>query len=326
MSVAFPRLPAPLTAALLLAAVASLRAADFEKKSEIGFGAGAPYPVAFSPDGKLLAAGTDRGSLKVWDLAGARFVADLKGHTDELVWTVGFSPDGKFLASGASDRTARVWDLATGKETARIDTFGDRVTGVAFSPDGKTLAACSNDGSAVLFDPAANKVKFKLAKHTEAVRGVAFAPDGKSVATVGKDRQVFLWNAETGKPRLGITFGEILYSCVFTPDGKQLIVAGGEEFRGTDNSIKVIDLEKKGQPVLLKGHTSSIWSLSLTADGKTLASSGYHDQTARLWDLGDRSAKGVLKAGDDVRAVALSPDGKTLAVVSGSSVTLWGVK
>src|SRR5262249_58325612 len=81
MSVAFPRLPAPLTAALLLAAVASLRAADFEKKSEIGFGAGAPYPVAFSPDGKLLAAGTDRGSLKVWDLAGAKFVADLKGHT-----------------------------------------------------------------------------------------------------------------------------------------------------------------------------------------------------------------------------------------------------
>src|SRR5204862_8330125 len=41
MPVAFPRLLAPLTAALLLAAVASLRATDFEKKSEIGFGAGA---------------------------------------------------------------------------------------------------------------------------------------------------------------------------------------------------------------------------------------------------------------------------------------------
>src|SRR5262249_25997854 len=125
-----------------------------------------------------------------------------------------------------------------------------------------------------------------------------------------------------------VKFGEILYSCVFTPDGKQLIVAGGEEFRGKDNSIKIIELDKKGQPALLKGHTSSIWSLSLSADGKTLGSAGYHEGTARLWDVEGKSAKGVLKPRDDadVRAVAISPDGKTLAVVSGSSVTLWRVK
>jgi WD40 repeat protein len=326
MHAALPRLIVPLAAALLLAA-GPARAAEFEKKSsEILFGAGAVYPVAFSPDGKRIAAGTDRGSLKVWDIEGRKFVADLKGLEDSLLWAVAFSPDGKFLASGASDNTARVWDVATSKELAKIDTFGDRVTGVAFSPDGKTLAACSNDGTAVLFDLGAKKLKFSLKKHTDAVRGVAFAPDGKSVATAGKDKQVLVWNAETGKPRLGVTFGEILYSCAFTPDGKQLMVAGGEEFRGKDNSIKVIDLEKKGQPALLKGHTSSIWSLSLTADGKTLASSGYHDQTARLWDVEGKSSKGVLKAGDDVRNVAISPDGKTLAVVSGTGVTLWSVK
>lgn len=326
MLVPFPRLLACATTILMLAPSIPARAADFQRQAEIGFGIGTVYPVAFSPDGKLLAAGTDRGKLKVWDIAGGKFVADLKGHEQVLLWAVAFSPDGKFLASGASDKTARVWDLATSKETATIDTFSDRVTGVAFSPDGKTLAAVCNDNSAVLFDIAANKVKFNLNKHTASVRGVAFSPDGKSVATVGKDNQVLIWNTQTGKPRLGITFKEILYSCVFSPDGKQLIVAGGEEFQGKDNSIKVIDLEKKGQPVLLKGHTSSIWSLSLSADGKTLASSGYHDETARLWDLEAKASKGVLKAGKDVHTVAISPDGKTLAVAGGGSVLLYMVK
>src|SRR5262249_25492208 len=153
-----------------------------------------------------------------------------------------------------------------------------------------------------------------LAKHTASVRGVAFAPDGKTVATAGKDNQVLLWNAQTGKPRLGVKFADVLYSCVFTPDGKQLLVAGGAEFKGGDNSIKVIDLVQKKARGPLRGHASSVWSLSLTADGKTLASSGYHDETARLWDVKAGKPLGVLKVGKDVQTVAISPDGKLLAV------------
>jgi WD40 repeat protein len=325
MLIPFSRLVSA-ASALVLVTLVPVRAAEFQRLSEIGFGAGGPYPVAFSPDGKLLAAGTERGALKVWDIAARKFTADLKGLEDALVWTVAFSADGKFLASGASDNTARVWDLASSKEIARIDTFGDRVTGVAFSPDGTLLAACSNDGSALLFDLAAKKVKHNLNKHTASVRGVAFAPDGKTLATVGKDKQALLWNAETGKPRLGIKFADLLYSCVFTPDGKTLLVAGGEEFKGGDNSIKVINLADKKVQASLKGHTSSVWSLSVTADGKTVASSGYHDETARLWDLEGNAAKGVLKFGKDVRNVALSPDGKTLAVAGPSSVMLYAVK
>jgi WD40 repeat protein len=114
---------------------------------------------------------------------------------------------------------------------------------------------------------------------------------------------VRFWNPETGKPRLSIKFKEILYSCAFTPDGKQLLVAGGEEFQGKDNSVKVIDLATKKAEAPFKGHTSSIWALAVTADGKTM-----------------------LKAGKDVMSVAISPDGKTLAGGGGSSVTLYAVK
>jgi WD40 repeat protein len=312
----------------MLAAAVHARAAEFQRKNTLGIGAGTPYAVSFSPDGKRLAIGGGTAELPflgVWDLAAGKFVAQPKGH-GSYIWAVAFSPDGKLLASGAEDATARVWDLASGKETARIEAFTARVTGVAFSPNSKTLAACSNDNSAVLFELAAGKIQFTLKRHEASVRGVAFSPDGKLLATVGKDNQALIWNPATGKPRLGMKLRDLLYSCAFTTDGKHLLVAGGEEFQGGDNSIKAIDLAEKKARTLFRGHQSSVWSLCLTADGKTLASSGYHDQTARLWDLETQKPKGVLKAGTDVFSVALSPDGSTLAVAGGSGVTLWAVK
>jgi WD40 repeat protein len=325
MPVVSPRL-LPLAATLVLAA-APVRAVDFQRIAEVGIGPGTPNAVAFSPDGKLVAMGGGyiEGALEVWDIAANKFAVVLKGH-EAPVWTVAFSTDGKFLASGGEDKTARVWDLGSGKEIAKIDTFGKQVTGVAFSPDGKTLAATSNDNSAVLFDLESKKVKFTLSKHEGPVRGVAFSPDGKVVATVGKDKQVFLWNAETGKPRMSIKSPDVLYACVFTPDGKQLLVAGGDEGKGGDHSIKSIDMADKKATTLFKGHESSIWSLSVTADSKTLVSGGYTDKTARLWDLEGKAAKGVQDTMDEVRAVALSPDGKTLAVAASASIKLWKVK
>src|SRR5262249_7694964 len=107
MPVAPSRLLAPLAAACLLAAAAPRGAADFQRLSNLGIGAGNPYAVAFSPDGKQLAiGGGTEGSpvLRVWDLAGRRFTADLKGHT-AAVWTVAYSADGKMLASGGFDNT-----------------------------------------------------------------------------------------------------------------------------------------------------------------------------------------------------------------------------
>jgi WD40 repeat protein len=239
------------------------------------------------------------------------------------VWAVAFSNDGKFVASGGEDATARVWDVATGKEIAQFTNFGQRVTGVAFSPDGKLFAACSNDGTAAIYDLSAKKQKFTLDRHTASVRGVAFSPDGKSVATTAKDNQLFVWNAETGKPRMSVKFKDLLYSVAYSPDGKQIYTAGGREGQG-DHAIKIIDLQaKKGSPATLTGHGDSVWALSVTADGKTLASCGYHDETARIWDTETKTQKAVIKRGKEVFSVAIAPDGKWVAVAGQGSVTVW---
>ena len=107
--------------------------------------------VAFSPDGKTIASGSEDKTVRLWNVATGTETRKLEGHT-HLVNSVAFSPDGKTLASGSKDKTVRLWNVATGAEMRKLEGHTNWVTSVAFSPDGKTLASGSKDKTVRLWN------------------------------------------------------------------------------------------------------------------------------------------------------------------------------
>jgi WD40 repeat protein/serine/threonine protein kinase len=278
--------------------------------------------AAYSPDGKLLAAGCWDNTVWLWDVPRRKNVAKLQGHKGGP-GCLAFSPDGRQLASGSYGNEVLLWDVDARRQIAPLEGHTSMPSSLSFSPDGKLLASASTDGTVRLWDTATQQAVKTFREPRSVILSAVFSPrDGKTLATGGSDGTVRLWDVETMEvTALFRGHTAVVTAVAFAPDGRSLVSAS------RDGRVKVWDATAGQDPNILSGNKSAIYGLAFSPDGKTLAVVDNHDLTVKLWDLASRQFESFKGHTNLLLCVAFSPDGKTLASggIEGTSVRLWDV-
>lgn len=275
--------------------------------------------VAYSADGRWIAAGGQDGGVRVWD-AGSGIEHLRVQSASNRVDSVAFRADGVLLAVAGQDNVVRLFEVATGSELSPLLGPSGAVTAVAFSPRGSVLAAASDDGNVYLWDTGSSERIATLAGHTSYVSDVAFSADGSTLASAGEDDTVRVWKVPVGTALAVLDHAANVDAVAFDPDGGQLASASG-------SAIQIWDVNTRAIARELSGHTGTIIDLVYSPDGAVLASAGadLDDDTVRLWDVDGGGELHALQPDERVNALAFSPDGRTLAGGSAAYVGLWGV-
>ena len=260
------------------------QAGTLKERGVIHVGVWSPS-LAFSPDGRLLAAGSRDGKLRVWEIAARKL---LPGYPVEAhrkgVNQVAFSPDGSLIASGGNDGMARLWDVETYKRVSQMIGGSYAIPAVAFTPDGVGLAIVNAE--VIRFRDVKTGRFIRTLRSDRSIYAITFNPDGQILASSHNDNTISLWDVE--KERVLITLdghagvvdtpSALIWQVAFSPDGDLLASAGG------DATLRLWNVATGDLLATLHGHTKAVTSVAFNPDGRSLASGGL-DGTVILWEI-----------------------------------------
>jgi WD40 repeat protein len=248
--------------------------------------AGQVRAVAFSPDGKWLAAAgglaARSGEIKIWDAETHDLLRTMTGHKD-AIYSLAVSPDGKLIASSSYDKLIKLWDAPTGNELHTLKDHIDAVFAVTFSPDGKRLASAAQDRTVKVWDVATGQRLFTLSEALDAVTTVAFSPSGGQLAAAGADKLIRIYNLAEKSGSLTqsmIAHEDAILGVAYTPDGKTLISTSA------DRTIRIWDASTLTAVRALANQPDWVEALSISPDGKWLAA-GRYDGSVSVYNLGN---------------------------------------
>lgn len=273
---------------------------------------GHAHEVAFSPDGKLVAVGTE--DVFLFDVSGdaPKKVAFFDSTVGFGIDTLTFTPDGKFVVFGGHDHTVRVWSVESKRETARVKEHKNDVRMVDVAPDGKSVVSGSNDETAILWDLGDDgSLKERSVIRAEdkfggPVVAVAFVSKGKGLYTVNPNGTFRGYTLGKGAPKLTAAFKPPkggVSSNTIVPN------AAGSLFAVADRTaVYLVGPTGTAAGTLggAAGHKEDVTGVSFSADGKHAATCG-RDGAVVVWDVASKAARYTKVRPGTFSGVAVSP-------------------
>ena len=276
--------------------------------------------IAISPDGLIIATGSEDLTVILWDATTGESLRQLIGHRGPIS-DLAFSPDGTQLVSVGNDATIIVWDVVNQTQLQQLTGHRNVITGIDFAPDGNTIVTASGDDTLIIWDIESGEMLHQLEGHSDSVRAVAFSPDGQQIISASRDTTLILWDANTGMPIRTFTgHNESVQTVAFSSNG-QRILSGS-----FDGSIILWDVATGINLNRFVGHSDEVTSISISPDNSLAVSASCAERDTErtcirgdvlLWDMATgRELRDFVGHGEMVNAVIFSPEGNR--ILSGS--------
>jgi WD40 repeat protein len=275
---------------------------------------GYTWAMAFSPDGKRLAAASEDGRVRLWDSATGALTTICRGHTSKVL-SVAFRRDGRRLVTGSADGTVRQWDTTTGDEVAAAyDHHVGEVHVAVYSPDGAWVASAGTERTVRVWGAKDRQEVEVLHGHTGLVWQLVFTADGRRLASMspsgdidyGGDGTVRLWEVGMGLPVLrGHT--SYVYPVAYSQDGHW--IASG----GWDGTVRLWE-GRTGEACAVLPVGNIVRVLAFTPDSTWLVTGCDADDRLQVWDVATATRRNRLPGpGRGLVALTVSPDGARVA-------------
>ena len=223
--------------------------------------------LSFSPDGKLLAFGSESGQIWLMDTGSGKITSEIYYPYGDMK-NLFFSPDGNtlFASSALGDFTVRVWNVKTGSETACF-LHNAAVSNLALSPDGRWLAAGGEETGLFLYRTKDWQEVFETEEISN-IRALAFGPvEGQLLISTAR-RDLLVWDVRTQKTLKKQTFEQDIDFLVLSPDGKYL---GLKSLQGDLRVLQTSDwkeiysgtvqnIHAAGPALVLKNRSRRLWA------------------------------------------------------------------
>lgn len=267
--------------------------------------------VQFSPDGKWLATAGEDQTIFIWSLSDYSKKYALVGHVN-TVYGMDWSADNHFVLSVSTDGTLKAWDIRNPFENKyEICDFGPWQT--PLTTDKKLFAAPCSDKKLVIYEPSTGKSVSTIGEASGLCADIS--NDSKLLVTSSFDGVVRAWDIPTKKELKAFTgHSARVDGIVFKDNTRQILSVGDTTLRiwdlNTDKEIMIIPL------------VPDPFRIVLSQDEKK-AFIGFNNGIVKTIDTQSWQEINSFKCENGLSEMAVSPDGKKLAIFSGKNIEIW---